>query len=109
MMIALGMSAGVVLGQSSTHPNYFERARIQHGDSGTTVIANASRPLFQAIDAVRLEYGWQINWESAPCYSRFDVVDNTDPKWRAAHPNEKGVTRQDGGFFTATFPEPKEA
>ena len=66
-------------------------------------------PLFQAIFGIRVEYGWRINWESAPGYSRFDVVDDTDPDWRAAHPNAKGVTRPAGGSFTANLPEPKEA
>ena len=93
----------------TTHPKFFDRARIQHGDSGVTVTANDSIPLFQAIDALRLEYGWQINWESAPCYSHFDVVDDTVPSWRVAHPGERGVTRPAGGLFTGTFQEPKEA
>jgi len=94
--------------QSTTRPKFFDRARIEHGEAGVTVTANESLPLFQAIDAVRLEYGWQVNWESAPCYSHFDVVDDTAPKWRASHPNEKGVTRPAGGLYIGTFPEPKE-
>jgi hypothetical protein len=96
------------MAQSTTRPKFFDRAHIEHGEAGVTVTANESLPLFQAIDAVRLEYGWQVNWESAPCYSHFDVVDDTAPKWRAAHPNEKGVTRPAGGLYVGTFPEPKE-
>jgi hypothetical protein len=99
---------GLVPAQSVMRPTFFDHARISHGDTGVTVTANESLPLLQAIEAVRLEYGWQINWESAPCYSRFDVVDDTAPKWRAAHPDEKGVTRPAGGLFTSTFPEPRE-
>ncbi len=38
--------------------------------------------------------------------SHFDVVDDTGPRWRAAHPGAKGVTRRAGGIFTSTFPEP---
>jgi hypothetical protein len=108
MITVLGLLCGLIAAQSATRPKFLDRARIQHGDSGVTVTANDSIPLFQAIFAVRLEYGWQINWESAPSYSRFDLVDDTAPKWRAAHPGEKGVTRPAGGLFTATFPEPKE-
>lgn len=108
IITALALSSGLVWAQSPTRSKYLEQARIQHGDSAATVVANDPIPLFQAIRAVRLEYGWQVNWESAPGYSRFDVVDDTGPKWRAAHPGAKGVTRPAGGAFTGTFPEPKE-
>jgi len=103
--VLAGMSE-LVSEQSTMRPKYLDRALVQHNNSEITVIANDSLPLLQAIDALRLEYGWQINWESAPCSSRFDVVDDTDPKWRAAHPADKGVTRPAGGLFTATLPEP---
>lgn len=95
--------------QSTIRPEYFDHARILHSGSVVTVTANDSTPLFQALDAVRLEYGWQISWEEAPCFSHFDLVDATAPKWRAAHPGEKGATRSAGGLFTGTFAEPKEA
>ncbi|HUC29959.1 MAG TPA: hypothetical protein VMR80_10260 [Candidatus Acidoferrum sp.] len=91
--------------QSTTRPKFLDRARIQRSGSGIMVTANDSIPLFQALYALRLEYGWQVDWESAPGYSHFDVVDDTDPKWRAAHVGEKGVTRPAGGLFTATLPE----
>ncbi len=100
---------GAISAQSVGHPKFLDRARIQHGNSGVTVTANDSLPLFQALYAIRLEYGWQINWEEAPGYSHFDVVDDTASKWRASHPGEKGVTRPSGGMFTGTFTEPNEA
>jgi hypothetical protein len=108
IIIVLALSLSSVSAQSTSHPRFLDRARIQHGASGVTVTANDPIPLFQAIFAVRLEYGWQINWESAPGYSRFDLADDTGPKWRAAHPDAKGVTRPAGGWFTGTFPEPRE-
>ena len=83
------------------------RALIQHAGAEVTVVANDPLPLLQAISDLRLEYGWQINWESAPGYSRFDVVDDTDPGWRASHPGVKGVTRPAGALFRCGFPEPK--
>lgn len=95
--------------QSTPRPKFLDHALIRHDGTEVTVLASDSLPLFQALSGVRLEYGWQINWESAPGYSRFDLVDDTDPGWRTAHPGEKGVTRPAGGQFTATFPEPKEA
>lgn len=107
MIVALTLFCELISAQSTSRPKFFERARIEHGASVVTVTGNESIPLFQALYAVRLEYGWQINWEEAPCFSHFDLVDDTGPKWRAAHPGEKGVTRPAGGLFTATFPEPK--
>jgi hypothetical protein len=108
VIAALAFFPGLIPSQS-IRAQYLDHARIQHSNSWATVVANDSIPLFQAIYAVRLEYGWQINWESAPSYSRFDLVDVTDSEWRAAHPYEKGATRPSGGLFTGTFPEPKEA
>jgi hypothetical protein len=90
-------------------PIFADSAGIQHIGSQIIVTANDSMPLSQAISALRLEYGWKIDLESAPCYSHFDLVDDTGPKWRAAHPNEKGVTRPAGGLFTANLPEPSDA
>jgi|SRR5271157_3872655 len=104
----LALLVGVASAQSAPSTGFLDRAVIKHGGAEATVVANDSTPLLQAISALRLAYGWQINWESAPGYSRFDVVDDTAPKWRATHPNEKGVTRPAGGVFTASFPEPSD-
>lgn len=106
LAVGLGLVAWLAAAQSSQQVRFMSRAVIKHGGSQATVLANDSTPLLQTVQALRLEYGWQINWESAPGYSRFDVVDDTVPKWRAAHPAEKGVTRPAGGVFEAAFPEP---
>jgi hypothetical protein len=102
----LAAVCGSCTAQSASRPAFFDHARIQRTGAIVTVTANDSMPLSQAIDALRLEYGWQVGFESAPCYSRFDLVDDTGPKWRAAHPNSKGVTRPSGGLFSASFPDP---
>lgn len=106
-LAVLFLLAVLASAQSTTRPKYLDRAMIQHADSTATVTANYPTPLFQAVDGIRQEYGWQVNWEEAPCYSHFDVVDDTSPRWRAAHPDAQGVTRKAGGFFVSTFPEPK--
>jgi hypothetical protein len=106
---ALAVLSGLTSAQSTPRPRFLDHALIQHSEAGVTVVAKDSLPLLQAISDLRLEYGWQVNWESAPGYSHFDVVDDTDPEWRAAHPGAKGVTRPAGGLFRGTFPEPKEA
>jgi hypothetical protein len=107
--MTVALLCGVFSGQSTTRPSFFDHARLQHDNSLVTVTAYDSLPLFQAIYAVRLEYGWAVNWESAPGYSHLDLVDDTGPKWRAAHPHAKGVTRPAGGLFIAMLPEPKES
>lgn len=106
-MISVFLLSGVAAAQSM--PKFLDHALVKHTNSQVTIVANDALPLLQAISELRLEYGWRINWESAPGYSHFDLVDDTDPKWRASHPVEKGVTRPAGGVFTATFPEPPEA
>jgi hypothetical protein len=68
--------------------------------------ANDPRPLSQAIEAISQEYGWLVDFEDPLYRSHFDLVDATDPKWRASHPNEKGATRVSGGLFQSSFPEP---
>jgi hypothetical protein len=108
IVTALALLSGFVWAQSTTRPKYLDHAMIQHSGEVVTVTANSPVPLFQVISGIREEYGWRINWESAPGYSRFDLVDDTGPKWRAAHPDAKGVTRPAGGVFVASFPEPTD-
>ena len=94
----------------TTKPNFMSAGTVQHNaDNTATVTANYPSPLLQAIGAVRIEYGWQVNYEEPPYFSQYDLVDNTDPKWRASHPLAKGVTRAAGGQFTSMFPEPTGA
>jgi hypothetical protein len=70
------------------------------------VSANHPRPLFQTVEAVIREYGWVVDYEDPPYFSTFDLTDDTDPRWRASHPNSKGVVRVVGSAFQSTFPEP---
>lgn len=82
-------------------------ATIKHNasfDAGR-VTANFPRPLYQVVEAFRREYAWVIDFEDPPYFSTFDLVDDTDPAWRASHPDSKGVTRVAGGFFQSTFSE----
>src|ERR1700752_3192138 len=106
LFCALLIVPSLILAQLSTKPTFQDAAVVQHNGAGGTLIANFPRPLMQAIEAISQEYGWTIDFEDPPYSSNFDLVDDTDPTWRANHPNAKGVTRVSGGLFQSNFPEP---
>ena len=108
MFVIIPALPAILLSQTSFRPRFLDRAVVEHRDASVTVIANYPLPLWQALAAIESEYGWRVNWESAPGVSRYDLADDTDPKWRLTHPNTKGVTRPAGGQFTAVFAEPNE-
>jgi hypothetical protein len=87
------------------HSKYMDHAEVRHLANLATVTANDARPLAQALTALSEEYAWVIDFEDPPYYSKYDLVDDTDPKWRAAHPTAKGVTAISGDSFQSQFPE----
>ncbi|HKV26563.1 MAG TPA: hypothetical protein VJN93_18350 [Candidatus Acidoferrum sp.] len=95
-----------LLAQSPTKPSFMDAAVIQHNGASRVLTANFPSPLSQAIEAISQEYGWTVDFEDPHYTSHFDLVDDTDPKWRANHPTAKGVVRVAGGFFQSNFPEP---
>jgi hypothetical protein len=87
-------------------PSFMDAGVLQHNGTTGTLRANQPRPLMQAIATISQEYGWTIDYKDPPYRSHCDLADDTDPAWRANHPNAKGVTRVSGGPFQSTFPEP---
>lgn len=96
----------LLLAQAPTKPSFMDAAVVQHNGNTGTLTANFPRPLAQALEAISQEYGWIIDYEDPPYHSPFDLVDDTGPRWRASHPNAKGVVRVSGGLFQSSFPEP---
>jgi hypothetical protein len=88
-----------LLAQAPTKPSFMKAGMIQHQGTAGTLTANDPRPLMRAIATISQEYGWTVDFEDPPYRSHFDLVDDTDPVWRAIHPNAKGVTRVSGGVF----------
>jgi hypothetical protein len=84
---------------------YMDRAEVQHGPNSATVIANSPRPLEQAIQGLSEEYGWTVDFEDPPYYSKHDLVYDGEPAWRAQHPDAKGVSRIKSGEFRSQFSE----
>src|SRR5260221_13841766 len=83
---------------------WIENARIQRESGVATVSCNHPDAIFDAITAVRLEYGWKVSVEAPPFFSDFDLMDDTPPKWKATHPNGK-VRRARVGKFSSSYPE----
>jgi hypothetical protein len=87
------------------HSRYMDRAEVRHLADSVAVTANDARPLAQAVTALSEEFGWAIDFEDPPYYSKYDLVDDTDAKWRAAHPTANGVAAIAGDTFQTQFPE----
>ena len=96
----------LLLAQAPAKSSFMDAGVIQHEGTTGTLTANFPRPLVQAIETISQEYGWIVDFEDPLYRSHFDLVDATDPAWRAIHPNDKGATRVAGGLFQSSFPEP---
>jgi hypothetical protein len=89
--------------RQARHSRYMENAEVRRLDNSMTITANDSRSLAQAVTALSEEFGWAIDFEDPPYYSKYDLVDDTDPQWQAAHPHAKGVTVISGDTFQTQF------
>jgi hypothetical protein len=89
--------------RQARHSRYMENAEVRHLADSITVTANDARPLAQAVTALSEEFGWAIDFEDPPYYSKYDLVDDTAPQWRAAHPSTTGVTVVAGDTFQTQF------
>jgi hypothetical protein len=78
---------------------------VRHKKGLATVVANDPRSLAQAVSAVREEYGWVVDFEDPPYTSDADLVDITNPQWRATHPGGRVVKVPAGGAFQCDFAE----
>jgi hypothetical protein len=101
LLIGGVLSTEAVVGWAQVaRPQFIDSATVTQTDRKASIYANDPRPLDQAIRAIREQYGWIVDYEDPP-YGPNDLVDDTDAKWRKAHPDAKGVTRVAGGIFRA--------
>jgi hypothetical protein len=103
MLATLFAASGVVKQQSSAQ--FMKEGVVSRNGDVATVKANDPRPLAQAIQAVSEEYGWVVDYED-PVYSDSDLIDATNPEWRASHPDAPGVKGIRGGAFQCDYDEP---
>ena len=86
-----------------THSDFAKKATVQVVNSSASVVANSPRPLLQALMGIAERYAWTINYED-PLYSSGELIDDTNPQWRALHPQAGGTRIPVGGVFRASFP-----
>jgi hypothetical protein len=84
---------------------WIESGKVEHQSGTATLSCNHPDTLQEVIRTLREEYGWSISTEMPPFFSSFDLVDDTSPKWRAAHPNRPGALHLAGKRFSSTFQE----
>lgn len=89
--------------QSSEHHKFMDHAVIKASGATSTVTAYSGEPLYDAISAVREEYGWLVDYEDPPYQSRYDLVDRATPRWQALHPGKPFLVPA-GGAFECTYP-----
>lgn len=100
------VSSAKLFAQESQPKKQYSEVVIEHKTTGSAIVkANAPRPLHDVISALNDEYGWTINYEDAPYDSDFELIDSTDPKWRASHPNAPGFKIPAGDFFQCEYEE----
>ncbi len=104
-LLPIVMWSGLLISTAAQNQQhaFMKHAQVEHQQGRAIVMADDPRPLWQAIVAVREEYGWIVSYEDAPIISPVDLVDNSAPSWRAAHPNEKGYMIPRGREFSSTF------
>jgi hypothetical protein len=103
-VFSLLLGVCLLQGQDPEHSKYMDQARIKHSPQGATLTANDARPLDQAIEAMREEYGWLLDYED-PIYTDESLTELSDEDWRAPWPRTPGLLKPTGGLFTTTYPE----
>jgi hypothetical protein len=91
-------------GMLEPHP-YMREGVVDHHGTVATVRTDYAQPLCQAVIAIRQEYGWAVHYEAPPYQGKHDLMDTTNPSYRAAHPGAKVDLGPAGGAFQSTYPE----
>jgi hypothetical protein len=99
LSVLLGFSFSTIQAQVGPQSGgYMRHGIVQNEGTSARVTANDPRPLLQAVTAVAHQYGWAVDFEDPVYTSSFDLVDVTDPRWRAIHPEAKVMVPSGGRF-----------
>ena len=109
IIVTLLFFGSLLSAQDQTKAVFQSQTVLEETGADITLRVNDPNPLFQAIVRLRQEYGWVVNYEEAPLYSNYDLVDDTSPVWRTKHPGARGVTRTAGGTFVAHYKKPEDS
>jgi hypothetical protein len=80
---------------------YSKQATISETGGRIRLVANDSRPLTQALDALQQKYGWRINYEDPQYRSKLDLVDAKDLQDKSSSSNGRRVPA--GGNLVVEF------
>jgi hypothetical protein len=95
VVLLLASSTSAVLGQGGP------LSRIEHSADSTTVVVDDPRPLWIAVEALRNEYGWLIDYED-PIYGVGDTQEVQNAAFERRFPGRRSRMPV-GGHFSSTF------
>jgi hypothetical protein len=105
-LMATASLCGALYAQGMLEPHaYMREGVVDHHGTVATVRTDYAQPLCQAITAIGQEYGWAVHYEAPPYQGKHDLMDTTNPNYRAAHPDAKVDLGPAGGAFQSTYPE----
>lgn len=102
-LLFLSFFAATLCGQNPAQDDYWNTFKVEHGSGTATVTAENGRPLWMALNALKKEYGWAINYEE-PVYSEAETAPAHNVVWDSKHP-ERPSRAPAGHSFSATYPE----
>jgi hypothetical protein len=84
-------------------------AEVEETDGVVRIFANSPRPLAQALCAITKRNEWLVDYEDPEYTSKFDLIDATNPTWRAVHPEKPPLMIPQGGAFEFKYDESRAA
>ncbi len=96
--IGLGLTLGGQAKDARGENAYAKQATISENGGKIHIVANDSRPLLQALEALQQRYGWRIDYEDPQYISKPDFQE------QPASETSSGRRVPGGGAFIADFP-----
>ena len=106
LISAIGTAGPTLWAQGMLSPHqYMREGVVKRQGNMATLSSDYGIPLQQAVTTIGEEYGWSIDYEDPPFSGKHDLIDLTNPAYRAVHPDAKVVLGPAGGPFKSTYPE----